>query len=70
MHTSTPGLGGRADVLISLYGPGYIWYILCPGPGQVTGLCGEEAGKEEVLCLGPYEVNEPLLVNGHEASLS
>lgn len=28
MHTSTPGLGGRAEVLISFYGPGYVWCIL------------------------------------------
>lgn len=40
-----------------------------PGPGQVIGLCGREP-KEEMLFLGPYEVNELLLAVGLEASLS
>lgn len=43
--------------------------LLYSGPGQVTGLCGEGAGKAEVICLGPCEVNEPLLAVGLEASL-
>lgn len=43
--------------------------LLYSGPGQVTGLCGEGAGKAEVICLGPCEVNEPLLAAGLEASL-
>lgn len=43
--------------------------LLYSGPGQVTGLCGEGAGKAEVICLGPCEVNEPPLAVGLEVSL-
>lgn len=33
-------------------------------------LPGEGAGKEDVICLGQYEVNEPFLAVGLQASLS
>lgn len=33
-------------------------------------LPGEGAGKKDVICLGPYEVNEPFLASGLQTSLS
>lgn len=61
IHLSTSSPGERAADLMSLCGPGHSWCIPCSTLDQTksaaTGWGG--ASQEEVVCLGPPEVEEP-----------